>query len=113
MLGVIAIILLILLAGWLLTTIGGSLFGIIVTIAIWAITGWLVGRLVSRDGKGYGALMNIGLGLVGGIVGSVVLNLINLQGIADIWLIGNILVGVIGGLVVVLVARLFNRNAFR
>lgn len=106
MVALIAIIALIILALLILPGIIGTLWGVLVAVVIWAITGWLVGKLVDRDGKGFGIVGNIALGLVGGIVGTFVLRLLNLQGIGDIWLIGSIVVGVIGGLIVVLVARL-------
>lgn len=106
MLGLIAVIVLAVLALWLLSSIIGTLWGAIIAIVVWAITGWLVGKLVDRDGKGFGTFGNIALGLAGGIVGTFVLRLLNLQGLGDIWLIGSIVVGVIGGLIIVFVARL-------
>ncbi len=113
MVGLIALIALAVVALWLLSSIVGTLWGAIVAIVIWAITGWLVGKLVDRNGKGFNVLVNLALGLAGGIVGTFVLRLLNLQGLGDIWLIGSIVVGVIGGLIIVFVARLLtNGKAF-
>ncbi|MBE2185025.1 MAG: hypothetical protein IAE89_16465 [Anaerolineae bacterium] len=113
MIGIIAVIVLAILAIWLLTSIVGTIWGALVAIVIWAITGWLVGKLVDKDSRGFGTFGNIALGLAGGIVGTFVLRLLNLQGLGDIWLIGSIVVGVIGGLIIVFVARLLtNGRAF-
>ncbi len=103
----IGAIVLAILAIVLLSPIIGTIWGVLVTIVIWAITGWLVGKLINKDGKGFGALGNIGMGLLGGIVGTFVLRLINLQGLGDIWLVGSIIVGVIGGLIIVFAVQLF------
>ncbi|NOG48046.1 MAG: GlsB/YeaQ/YmgE family stress response membrane protein [Chloroflexi bacterium] len=61
---------------------------------------------------GAGVGMNILLGLVGGVLGSLLLRVLNLQGIESIWLVGNIITGVIGAVVVIAVARLFGDKSF-
>ncbi|OQY81009.1 MAG: hypothetical protein B6D42_11980 [Anaerolineae bacterium UTCFX5] len=63
-------------------------------------------------GNGAGVGMNILLGLVGGVLGSLLLRVLNLQGIESIWLVGNIITGVIGAVVVIAVARLFGDKGF-
>lgn len=100
------VIMLAILAIWLLSSVVGSLLGAVIAVLTWAVIGWLTGRLVDRDGKGFGWLTNIGLGLTGGIVGSFVLRLIGLNWVSNLWLVGSIIAGVIGALIVVWVARL-------
>jgi uncharacterized membrane protein YeaQ/YmgE (transglycosylase-associated protein family) len=108
---IVAIVILVLLAWFIFFPIVGSLIGFLLMIAAWAIAGWLVGRIMR--GRGYSVLTNVALGLVGGIVGSIVLNALNLGGIGDIWLVGSIIVGVIGGVITVAVARLFKPSFAR
>ena len=83
-------------------------FGLIVPILIWALVGWLTGKLLR--GQGYGALNNILLGVGGGLLGSFLFRLLGLQGIGDIWLIGNIIVGIVGAVILIYAVRLFSSN---
>ncbi len=80
-----------------------GLGGLIISVIIWAIIGWLAGQIMS--GEGYGALGNILLGLIGGLVGGLVFGLlgIDLGGI-----IGTIVVGVVGSAIVIAIGRVFN-----
>ncbi|MBL8144931.1 MAG: GlsB/YeaQ/YmgE family stress response membrane protein [Anaerolineae bacterium] len=80
----------------------------IVPVLIWALVGWLTGYLMR--GRGYGALYNVLLGVGGGVLGSLIFRLFNLQGIGDLWLIGNVIVGVAGALVLIYGVRLFSSN---
>lgn len=84
------------------------LLGLIVPVLIWALVGWLTGYLMR--GRGYGALYNVLLGVGGGVLGSLIFRLFNLQGIGDLWLIGNVIVGVAGALVLIYGVRLFSSN---
>lgn len=84
------------------------LLGLIVPVLIWALVGWLTGYLMR--GRGYGALNNVLLGVGGGILGSLIFRLFNLQGIGDLWLIGNVIVGVAGALILIYGVRLFSTN---
>ena len=84
------------------------LLGLIVPVLIWALVGWLTGYLMR--GRGYGALYNVLLGVGGGVLGSLIFRLFNLQGIGDLWLIGNVIVGVAGALVLIYGGRLFSSN---
>ncbi len=95
------------LAGPLLQ-IAGGLFGIAITLLMWMFAGALAGRILR--GEGYGPLGDIGLGLVGGFVGSLLFNLIGLGWFAGIPLLGPIAVGAVGAVVFVYIARLFNSN---
>ncbi|MFN8451015.1 MAG: GlsB/YeaQ/YmgE family stress response membrane protein [Anaerolineae bacterium] len=107
--GAIVVIVIILLIAYIVLSASINIFlGLIVPLIIWAIIGWLAGKLMR--GHGYGAVGNILLGVGGGIIGSLVFRVLNL-GVGDIWLVGNIIVGVVGAVIIVLIARAFgNRN---
>jgi uncharacterized membrane protein YeaQ/YmgE (transglycosylase-associated protein family) len=68
------------------------------------------GRLVR--GRGYGPVGDVLLGLAGWFVGTVVLSMVGLSGISNIWLIGNILVGIIGAVILVGLVRLLGDQNF-
>lgn len=87
-------------------------FSLFIPVLIWGLIGFLAGRTLR--GRGFGLLGNIGLGLVGGIVGSFLFRIFGLGFVGDIWLVGNIIVGVIGAVVLIGVVRLLgNRNFAR
>ena len=79
------------------------ILGWIVKIALWALAGFLASKLM-KGGKPQGWLGNIILGLVGGLVGSLLFSLIGLGSINGI---GNILVSVVGACVVLFLVRKF------
>lgn len=83
-------------------------FSLIIPILIWAVVGWLTGKFMR--GRGYGALNNILLGVGGGVLGSLLFRLLNLQGIGDIWLVGNVIVGIVGAVILIYAVRLFSSN---
>jgi uncharacterized membrane protein YeaQ/YmgE (transglycosylase-associated protein family) len=88
-----------------------GLMGLIIRLVLWMFAGALAGRFLR--GEGYGLLGDIGLGVVGGLVGTFLLNLIGLGGIGNIPFIGGILVGAIGAVAFVYIARLFDRDFAR
>jgi uncharacterized membrane protein YeaQ/YmgE (transglycosylase-associated protein family) len=92
----------------ILPTAISLVFALIIPVIIWALVGWLTGKVMR--GRGYGALNNILLGVGGGVLGSILFRLLNLQGIGDIWLVGNLIVGVVGAVVLIYVVRLFSDN---
>ncbi len=73
-----------------------NIFGLLLAVLLWMFVGYLAGQIVR--GKGYGPIGDAALGLVGGIVGSILLGIlgINIGG-----LLGAIVTGVVGGVVVV------------
>jgi uncharacterized membrane protein YeaQ/YmgE (transglycosylase-associated protein family) len=79
--------------------------GLLIPLLVWGIIGWLAGRVMR--GRGYGIVVNVLLGIVGGIVGSLVFNALGLGWVGGIWLIGNIVVGVVGAIVVLGIAQVF------
>lgn len=84
--------------------------GIILAIIAWMLAGMFAGRILR--GRGYGPTTDILLGLIGGFVGSFVLRLIGINWVDDIWLIGNILVGIFGAVVLVYGIRFFGNQNF-
>ncbi len=85
----------------------GGIGGLIISLLIWAVIGWLAGQLL--QGRGYGARGNIALGLGGGIIGSLLFRLLG-QPNLDQGLIGSIIVGVIGAVILIVVGRLIRRE---
>ena len=69
-------------------------------IIVGLIAGWLAGKLMR--GYGYGALADIALGLVGGILGSI---LFGLFGLHAAHAIGSITVSTIGAMLLVAASR--------
>ena len=85
----------------------GMLFkvvSLIVSLAVWGASGYLAGKLL--QGQGYGFFGNIALGLVGGMVGSLLVTIFGIAGLVKVPFIGGILVGALGSVVVVVVAGL-------
>ena len=72
------------------------MIAIICLILLGALSGYIAGWLI--QGEGYGFWKNAGLGIVGGMAGSVVLSII---GIKSTGLIGGIIVAVLGALLCV------------
>jgi uncharacterized membrane protein YeaQ/YmgE (transglycosylase-associated protein family) len=68
------------------------------TILIGALVGFLAGHIMR--GEGFGALVNIILGIFGGIVGRFLFGMI---GLGPTGLIGDIIAGVVGALILVYV----------
>ena len=46
------------------------------------------------------------------LLGSVLFRLLGLQGIGDLWIVGNIIVGVVGAVVLIYAVRLFGKKEF-
>jgi len=74
--------------------------GLIWAILIGLIAGWLAGTVMK--GRGYGPLIDIVLGIVGGMVGRIVFAILGLTA----WgLIGSIVVSFVGAVILIAVAR--------
>lgn len=72
---------------------------------IGAIAGWLAGKLMK--GGGFGLLLNIVIGIIGGIVGNWLFATLNISFTDGI--IGDILTGAIGASVILFIAGLFKK----
>jgi uncharacterized membrane protein YeaQ/YmgE (transglycosylase-associated protein family) len=71
-------------------------------IIIGLISGWLAGKIV--NGNGYGALCDIALGLVGGIIGGMIFAIL---GVRAHNFIGAILMSTAGATSLVIATRIF------
>ena len=79
----------------------------IVKIALWALAGYLGSRIMK--GQPDSALSNILLGLVGGLVGSLLFGLI---GLGSRGIIGDIIVSTVGACLVIWLVRKFDLGRF-
>ena len=106
---IVVLLVLIVIFGVASSVIGmfANIFGLAITVLTFMFIGWLAGKLLR--GKGYGPIQDAILGLVGGIVGSVVLGLFNLSFGG---LIGTLFAGVVGAIIVVFLMRLFHDADF-
>jgi uncharacterized membrane protein YeaQ/YmgE (transglycosylase-associated protein family) len=76
------------------------LSGLIWTLVIGLIAGWLAGKVMK--GRGYGVLMDILLGIVGGMIGRFVFGML---GLASWNVIGSIIVSFVGALILIWLVR--------
>ncbi len=79
--------------------------GLLYALLIGGVAGWLAGKIMK--GGGYGVLVNIILGIIGGIVGNWVFRALEIS-VSD-GILGDLITGVIGALVVLLIAGLFKK----
>ena len=75
-------------------------------IIVGLIAGWAAGRIMGKGG--YGPLMDIVLGIVGGIVGGFLISLIGLHTSGG--LISEIVVAIIGAVFLIWVSRMLKRS---
>ena len=80
-----------------------SLVSFVIAVLFWMIIGSFAGQIIR--GRGYSALGNAALGLVGGILGTMVLRTLGMGGIMGITLVGGIIAGVIGAVLFVYLMR--------
>ncbi len=70
--------------------------GLIWTLVIGGIAGWLAGKIMR--GEGFGVIVDIIVGIVGGWIGGMVLGWI---GIAGSGLLGNLVVALFGAIILI------------
>jgi uncharacterized membrane protein YeaQ/YmgE (transglycosylase-associated protein family) len=76
------------------------LSGLIWAVVIGLISGWIAGKVMK--GRGYGVLMDIVLGILGGVIGRFVFGLLGLSS----WnLIGSIVVSFVGAVILIWLVR--------
>ncbi len=75
------------------------------SLLIGAVAGWLAGKLMK--GGGFGLLLNIIIGIIGGLVGNWLFSILNINFMDGI--VGDILTGAIGAIVILFVASLFKK----
>jgi uncharacterized membrane protein YeaQ/YmgE (transglycosylase-associated protein family) len=74
-------------------------------IIVGLIAGWAAGRIMGKGG--YGPLMDIVLGILGGIVGGFLISLVGLH--ASGGLISEIVVAIIGAVFLIWISRMLKR----
>ena len=79
----------------------------IVKIAVWALAGWIGSKLMK--GNPDGLLTNIILGLLGGVVGSLLFSLI---GLGSKGFVGDVLVSAVGACLVIWLVKHFDLGRF-
>ncbi|MCL4505862.1 MAG: GlsB/YeaQ/YmgE family stress response membrane protein [Chloroflexi bacterium] len=81
---------------------------VLVTALIGGVAGWLAGLLI--QGRGFGAIGNIIIGLIGGVIGGVIVRFVNQNTNLDLTLpanwVGQIIVALIGAVALLFVLRL-------
>ncbi|MDF0714723.1 GlsB/YeaQ/YmgE family stress response membrane protein [Muricauda sp. 334s03] len=79
--------------------------GILYALLIGALAGWLAGKIMK--GGGFGALINIILGIVGGAVGNWLFSTLGIH--VGSGIVGDLITGVIGAVVILFIAGLFKK----
>jgi uncharacterized membrane protein YeaQ/YmgE (transglycosylase-associated protein family) len=92
-----------------MTAIGGAKEDAIIGNLIWwvvvgLIAGWAAGKIMK--GGGYGAVMDIVLGIVGAVVGGWLMSVV---GIHAGGLIGTIIVAIIGAVILIWITRMLKK----
>jgi len=75
------------------------MLGFLWTLILGGVAGWIAGRLMNSDG---GTLRNVLLGLGGGVVGSIVLGFLGIEGRG---MIGGTLVSVVGACILIWIGK--------
>lgn len=81
------------------------MWGIIVSIFIGALAGFIAGKIMKND---HGLLLNIIIGLVGGVLGSWIFSQLELTVSDTFW--GQLLVGTAGAVVLLFILSLFKKK---
>lgn len=89
-----------------------SIEQIIVWLVVGAIAGTLLGAVVKRSKKGFGAATNLGIGLVGALIGGLLFRLLGLDlGLGKIAVsLEDIVAATVGSILFLLVLRLFKNR---
>jgi len=100
---VVALVILFLIALGLAPFVGGVI-KLLIMMLFWMIAGNVAGHIIR--GEDYGVIGNITLGLLGGIVGTILMHIAGLGSVAGIPIIGGIIAGILGAVVFVFLMRL-------
>jgi uncharacterized membrane protein YeaQ/YmgE (transglycosylase-associated protein family) len=82
--------------------------GLIAWIIIVIIAGWLTGKLMK--GSGYGFFMDMIVGLIGALVGGFVSSHLGFGTAGSHGMIGSIIIAVIGAVILTIIVRLITGN---
>ncbi|OGE89054.1 MAG: hypothetical protein A3J07_00260 [Candidatus Doudnabacteria bacterium RIFCSPLOWO2_02_FULL_49_13] len=83
--------------------------GLILWIVFGALVGWLASIIMSTDAQ-MGALANIGVGIVGAILGGWIMSLLGYPGVSGFNLYG-LLVAILGSIVLIWIVRMARSGA--
>ncbi len=81
--------------------------GLLYSLLIGGVAGWLAGRLMK--GGGFGVIINIILGIIGGFVGRWLFGVLGISINLGSAVLSDLLVGLIGAVVILFVAGLFKK----
>jgi uncharacterized membrane protein YeaQ/YmgE (transglycosylase-associated protein family) len=82
--------------------------GIIAWIIIGVLAGWLTGKIMK--GSGFGFLMDMVVGLIGALIGGFISSHLGLGGVGQHGLIMSIFIAIIGAVILTLLIRLITGN---
>jgi len=82
--------------------------GIIAWIIIGIVAGWITGKIMK--GSGFGALMDMVVGLVGALIGGFITYHLGMGGTSDHGLIVSIAIAVLGAVILTFLLRLITGN---
>ena len=83
--------------------------GLIYSILIGGVAGWLAGTIMK--GGGFGIFKNILLGIVGGLVGGWLFGVLGLDFLTDLGLVGDLIEGVVGAVVLIAIAGALKKKS--
>jgi uncharacterized membrane protein YeaQ/YmgE (transglycosylase-associated protein family) len=88
---------------------------IIAWVIVGALSGSLAGILVTRKKEGFGHLLNLGVGMVGAVIGGVIFNIFNIGiRLAEISIsLQDILAGFVGSLLLLFGGWIWKKRRFR
>ena len=89
-----------------------SIDQIIVWLVVGAIAGTLIGSIVKRSRKGFGAATNLGIGLVGALIGGLLFKALGLDlGLGNIAVsLEDIVAATLGSVLFLLILRIFKNR---
>ena len=86
-----------------------AIWGWLGAIIVGGIAGWLAGKVMR--GGGFGVVINVVIGIVGGILGHWLITILPFFSFLTSWgVIGSILIGFIGAAIILAIAGLFKRS---
>jgi uncharacterized membrane protein YeaQ/YmgE (transglycosylase-associated protein family) len=76
--------------------------GVIAWIVLGLLAGWIAGKLTA--GRGFGCLGNIAIGLIGAVIGGFIFSALGIHGLVGFW--GSLIVAIIGAAALLLLINL-------
>lgn len=88
-----------------------TLSEIIVWLIVGALVGTLIGRLVTRQKAGFGVWKNLGVGLVGALIGGVLFKVLEIELFKDISIsVHDIVAAVIGSVIFLVILAIVRKR---